>query len=119
MIVEGNLLQQSGVIAVERLLMGKRPFSAIFSANDQMAYGARLALYRRGIRVPDDISIAGFDDQPDSAFMTPPLTTVQQPAVELGKTAAITILNLLQNKPVDIPLFPTNLIIRESVARFR
>lgn len=119
LIVEGNFRRQSGVLAVETLLTRGQIFSAIFAANDQMAFGARLALFRRGIRVPDDISLVGFDDQPDSAFMTPPLTTIRQPAVELGETAARFMLHLLKEEPFVVPEFSTELIIRESVARFR
>ncbi|MCP4423233.1 MAG: substrate-binding domain-containing protein, partial [Chloroflexi bacterium] len=67
LVVEGNLQQQSGVLAVEMLLSRGRPFSAIFAANDQMAFGARLALYRRGIRTPEDVSLVGFDDESSAA----------------------------------------------------
>jgi LacI family transcriptional regulator len=119
LIVEGNLLHQSGVLAVERLLMRKRPFSAIFAANDQMAFGARLALFRRGVRVPDDVSLVGFDDHYSAAYAVPPLTTVRQPAVELGETAAAAILDLINGKTPNIPIFEPKLIIRESVSLIR
>jgi LacI family transcriptional regulator len=117
LVVEGNLRQQSGVLAIEMLLARGRPFSAIFAANDQMAFGARLALYRRGIRVPEDVSLVGFDDEPFAPYMVPPLTTVRQPDVELGQAAARAVLDMLQKKNYDLPLFETELIIRESVAR--
>lgn len=117
LVVEGNLQQQSGVLAVEMLLMRGRPFSAIFAANDQMAFGARLALYRRGIRVPDDVSLIGFDDEAFAPYMVPPLTTVRQPAVEIGRAAVRAILDLLQHKQPTLRPFDGELIARESVAR--
>jgi LacI family transcriptional regulator len=117
LIVEGNLQQQSGVLAVEMLLARGRPFSAIFAANDQMAFGARLALYRRGIRVPEDVSLVGFDDETFAPYMVPPLTTMRQPDTEIGQAAARAILDMLQKKQPDLPLFETELIVRESVAR--
>ncbi len=119
LIVEGTFRQQSGVLAVETLLAQRQTFSAIFAANDQMAMGARLALFRRGIRVPDDVSLIGFDDQSGAAFMTPPLTTVRQPATEMGEAAARILLHLLKNEPYEIPRFPTQLIIRESTSALR
>lgn len=119
LVVEGSLLQQSGALAVEMLLMQKRPFSAIFAANDQMAFGARLALYRRGIRVPDDVSLVGFDDEMTAAYTIPPLTTVRQPSVEMGQAAARAILNLINEKPVTHQTFQSQLIVRESVSRLR
>ncbi|MBK8899758.1 MAG: LacI family DNA-binding transcriptional regulator [Anaerolineaceae bacterium] len=119
LVVEGNLLQQSGALAVEMLLLQKRPFSAIFAANDQMAFGARLALYRRGLRVPDDVSLVGFDDEMTAAFTIPPLTTVRQPSVEMGQAAAAAVLNLINGKPVTQQTFPSQLIVRESVLRLR
>ena len=119
LIVAGDLRQQSGALAVEMLLMQKQPFSAIFAANDQMAIGARLGLYRRGIRVPDDVSLVGFDDETTVAFMIPPLTTVRQPAVDMGQAAAAAILDLINEKVPTIRKFEPKLIMRESVARLR
>jgi len=119
LVVEGNLQQQSGVLAVEMLLGRGRSFSAIFAANDQMAFGAGLALYRRGIRVPDEVSLVGFDDESSAAYMIPPLTTVRQPSVEMGHAAAKAILDLINKKPPVIEVFDAELIIRESVARHR
>lgn len=119
LLVEGNLQQQSGVLAVEMLLARGRPFSAIFAANDQMAFGARLALYRRGIRVPADVSLIGFDDESSAAYMVPPLTTIRQPSVQMGQKAAEAVLALINNKTPDLPLFQGELVVRESVARQR
>lgn len=115
LIVEGSFRSQSGLLAVETLLTRGKPFSAIFAANDQMATGARLGLYRRGIRVPDDVSLIGFDDQPHSAYMTPPLTTVRQPAEEMGLLAAQAVLEQLDGKPFALPMLSAELIMRESV----
>lgn len=115
LIVEGNFRRQSGVLAVETLLSRGISFSAIFAANDQMAYGTRLGLHRRGIRVPDDLSLVGFDDEPAASFMIPPLTTVRQPAVELGLEAAKVILAHLRGEDILIPRLEAELVIRESV----
>ena len=119
LVVEGNLQQQSGVLAVEMLLSRGRPFSAIFSANDQMAFGARLALFRRGIRVPQDISLVGFDDEASAAYMIPPLTTARQPADEIGKIAAQAILEMINGGSPELPTLEVELIVRESVNRHR
>ena len=115
MIVEGNFLNQSGLLAVETLFSRGKPFSAIFAANDQMATGAILGLHRRGVRVPDDVSIIGLDDQPMSAYTIPPLTTIRQPAEEMGHIAAKTMLKLLVDEPCNVPKLSTSLIVRESV----
>ncbi len=115
----GDFTEQSGLLATQSLLNRALMFSAIFAANDQMAYGARLALYRHGIRVPDDISLIGFDDQPASAYTTPPLTTVRQPTHAIGQAAAQAILRLLNGQPPALPALSTELIIRESAARRR
>ncbi|MGB1252668.1 MAG: LacI family DNA-binding transcriptional regulator [Candidatus Promineifilaceae bacterium] len=119
LVVEGRFSEQSGVLAVEMLLMRGRSFSAIFAGNDQMAYGARLALFRHGIRVPRDVSIVGYDDQPVSAYVIPPLTTVSHPANEIGRTAAKSILNLMKGKQEQIEPFAAELIVRESSSMFR
>jgi LacI family transcriptional regulator len=117
--VQGDFLEQSGVMAVEMLLMRRRTFSAIFAANDQMAMGARLALYRRAIRVPEEVSIIGFDDQSQSAYFTPPLTTVRQPSFQMGEVGAKAMLRLLNGEPASIPQFSGELIVRESTSRRR
>ncbi|MGI9518881.1 MAG: LacI family DNA-binding transcriptional regulator [Pirellulaceae bacterium] len=119
LVAEGNFNGQSGVLAVESLLTRGQTFTAIFAANDEMAYGARLALYRRGIRVPEDVSLIGFDDQPNSAFMTPPLTTIRQPAIRLGEAAAQALLSALSGEEFDPPELAAELVIRESVNRIR
>lgn len=120
LVVEGDFSSRSGLLAVETMLLRGHPFSAIFSSNDEMAFGARLALYRRGIRVPEDVSLIGFDNQPNSAFMTPPLTTVSQPAIEMGIEAAKLMLSLLSDqsdRPYQRATLEAELLIRESVAR--
>ncbi len=116
LILEGNFEEQSGLIATEALLAAGTPFTAIFASNDQMAYGAGLALFRRGIRVPRDVSIVGFDDQPSAAFAWPPLTTVRQPALRMGHAAAQALLSQLRGDGFALPTFTTELVVRESTA---
>lgn len=119
LIIEGDFSEKSGLLAIQSLLMRGQTFSAIFAANDQTAYGARLGLFRQGLRVPDDISIIGFDDQIGSAYMIPPLTTVRFPGETMGQVAARAILDLLKDRSFTPPGFEAELIIRESVARHR
>jgi LacI family transcriptional regulator len=117
LIVEGDYTEPSGVMAVEMLMSRKNLFSAIFATNDQMAYGARLALHRHGLRVPEDISVVGFDDQAPTAYMIPPLTTIQRQPLDIGEAAGQGLLQLMQGKPIALPNFKSKLIIRESVIR--
>lgn len=117
LMLEGNFSAQSGVLAINTLLMRGKPFSAVFCANDMVAYGARLALSRRGIRVPEDVSLVGFDDQAESAFTTPPLTTVRQPAVEMGELAAKGLIELMQGQTCEFEMPRAELVCRESVRR--
>jgi len=117
LIIEGDFTEPSGVMAVEMLLMRGHIFSAIFAANDQMAYGARLALYRRGLRVPDDVSLVGFDDQAPSAYTIPPLTSIRRPPLEIGEAVGQALVSLIQGKSVTLPKFQSTLVIRESVIR--
>jgi LacI family transcriptional regulator len=119
LIQEGDFTAQSGLIGVNGLLARGRPFTAVFCANDMMAFGARLALQRHGIRVPDDVSIVGFDDQAESSYVSPPLTTVRQPGVEMGELAARTLLKMIQGEPCKVPILHGELQYRESVARVR
>jgi LacI family transcriptional regulator len=119
LVIEGNYQERAGLLATEQLLSRHTDISAIFCANDQTAFGARLALHRKGIRVPEDISLLGFDDLFASSFTTPPLTTVRQPGEEMGMNAARLVLSLLEQRPlIPTPLNPT-LIVRESTSRIR
>ena len=100
--------------AVGRLLDSGRAFSAIFAANDQMAFGASLGLHWRGLKVPHDVSVVGFDDLPISRFALPPLTTVHHPAYELGQQASLVMLQLLNGeKPLGQVPAP-RVIVRQS-----
>ena len=119
LVVQGDFQESSGSLAVATLLESRTLFTAIFCANDQMAYGARLALYRRGIRVPEEVSLVGFDDTRNSEYMMPPLTTVRQPMHELGLSAATALLNLLNDEEVHLEKIVPQLVIRESASRAR
>jgi LacI family transcriptional regulator len=119
LIVGAQLDEESGLAAVEELLARGEPFSAIFAANDQSAYGAMLGLFNHGYRIPTDMSLVGFDDQFLSAYTLPPLTTVRQPSTEMGRAAAEGLLRLLSNEEPALPQFPTNLIIRKSASHVR
>ena len=114
LVAPGNFSEHSGLLAVERLLDSRTRFSAIFAANDQMAFGASLGLYRRGLRVPDDVSMVGFDDVAGSLYMVPPLTTVHNPIQEIGELAARAMLSLLAGERPAVEVPAPRLIVRES-----
>jgi LacI family transcriptional regulator len=115
LVAPGNYVESGGLAAMNMLLDRGLPFTAVFAANDDSAYGAMLALYRRGLRVPDDVSIVGFDDVGHSAFSLPPLTTVRQPLRELGREAANAIVALIGGRnPPHGAMVRQELIVRES-----
>lgn len=114
LVMPGNFTEASGLAAVERLIDGGEPFTAIFAANDQMAFGAGLGLYRRRLRVPDDVSLVGYDDLLVSVYAIPPLTTVHHPVHELGQCAAQAMLELLAGRMPTLALPAPRLIVRES-----
>ncbi len=119
LIVTGDFEEPSGLAGMQSLLDRRVGFSAVFAGNDQMAYGAMLALHQRGLRVPHDVSVVGFDDQRGASYTTPPLTTVRQPAEEMGRAAAAGVLRVLRGEPLALPVFSTKLIVRQSTARYR
>ena len=114
LIVDGDFSAQSGVQAVNQLIRSKRRFTAIFAANDMTAFGAHLALHQHGLHVPNDVSLVGFDDQAEAAYMTPPLTTMRQPAREMGAQAARAVLALIKNESFESKPLQATLQIRES-----
>ncbi len=119
LVVEGDYQERSGLFGIETLFARGAMFTAVACANDQTAYGARLALYRRGIRVPEDVSLIGFDDLQSSRYTTPPLTTVRQPIVEMGRIASKLTLELLLGKSIKSPPIKAELVIRESTSVLR
>lgn len=119
LILECEFSEQAGLMAIEAFMKNGTLFSAIFAANDQLADGCLLGLSRHRLRVPDDISLVGFDDQPGSAYTLPPLTTVRQPTYDMGYMAAKGVLSLLRHEELALPQLTTQLMIRESTARRR
>ncbi|MFJ2551737.1 LacI family DNA-binding transcriptional regulator [Microbacterium sp. NPDC087591] len=114
-IVAGDFTSAGGVAGAERLLDESASCTAVFAANDLMAIGAMGVLRKRGLRIPDDIAIAGFDDVPSAADTVPPLTTVRQPSREQGAALAATALALVAGEPVEQgQVLATELIVRES-----
>jgi LacI family transcriptional regulator len=118
-VLHADFMESGGMLAINQLLESRAIFTAVFASNDQMAYGARLALYRRNIRVPEDISLVGYDDLPNSTYSMPPLTTVRQPVYDIGKLAAQAMLKLIAGDTADITAPPLELVVRESTRRLR
>ncbi|HEU4544278.1 MAG TPA: LacI family DNA-binding transcriptional regulator [Jiangellaceae bacterium] len=115
---QGDFSHQSGFDSARELLDGGELLTAIVASSDQMAFGAYEAIRQHGLRIPDDISVIGFDDLPEARWSSPPLTTVRQPLAEMGALAARTILRLASGEGVDSPRveLATTLIERESSA---
>ena len=90
--VQGAFSYESGIEAGNRLLDLKRPPTAIFAANDDMAAGVIRAACERGLAVPRDISVCGFDDTPIARHIYPALTTIRQPTSEMGRLATLQLL---------------------------
>ncbi len=112
----GQFHYSEGYAAAQALLALAVPPTAIFASNDDMAFGAMEALREQGVRVPDDMSVVGFDGIPQAALMHPPLTTVSQPLAKMGRVATQMLLDQLSDpeKPIRRIELPTELIIRGS-----
>ncbi|WP_433555768.1 LacI family DNA-binding transcriptional regulator [Pseudonocardia xinjiangensis] len=118
-LVEGDWSARSGYCGMRAMLAADPALTAVFAANDQMALGALRALDEAGRRVPEDVSVVGFDDVPEAEFFRPPLTTVRQHFAEAGQRAVHLLLDLIrpQESPADAtppPLVPTELVVRRS-----
>ena len=117
LVTQGDYQVVTGVAATDRLLASRRKFTAVFAANDQMAYGAALSLHRKGLRIPMDVSLIGFDDLSHSLYVAPPLSTIHQPAYELGQLTASSILQMLVGSKPSAVMPAPQLIVRESTAK--
>lgn len=115
LIKQGDFNSESGYEKTIELIDSRVPFSAIFAANDQTAYGAIKALHDRGLRVPQDVAVIGFDDLSTSKYFTPSLTTMRQPIEEIGAVCAESMVRFLEaGKQLKPRLPPIELIIRQS-----
>lgn len=113
----GNSGMTRGYELCEELLEEKVAFSALFACNDDMALGASKALHQAGLRIPQDISLFGFDDAPSAKWLEPGLSTVYLPIDNMITTAIDQAIKLANGEPIEtIPPFTGTLVLRESVA---
>ncbi|WP_113626689.1 LacI family DNA-binding transcriptional regulator [Pectobacterium peruviense] len=117
-VAHGTSMVASGYQAARQLLHNGVSFSALFVSNDDMAIGAMKALYEAGKRLPQDVSVFGFDDEPCATYLHPSLSTVYMPIEEMAATAITQVLDLIAGKDVK-PLqpFTGELKLRESVQK--
>ncbi len=118
LVVESDWAVEGGERAAGALLDAREPPTAIFAFNDHMAIGVLRAAQARGLGVPDDLSVVGFDDMEQAANVTPALTTVRQPLAEMGRIAVSLLVRLLQKQRLEgtnIEL-RTRLVVRDSTA---
>ncbi len=116
LVLQGGFERDIAEAAMREFIKSDHPhFDAVFAGDDDAAIGVLIALKEAGFRVPEDVSVAGFDDQKSSAFLNPPLTTVRAPTELVGKVAGENIFALLEGLPVDpVTLLPTDIILRRS-----
>ena len=119
---EGNWSSESGSLAFQRLLEQYTEMDAIFIGNDQMALGVIQIARQKGLEIPDDIGLVGFDNIPESAYFCPPLTTMQQDHYSLAKLAVEEIIKTIESVwdgaeldgPVNSIILPPTLVVRQS-----
>jgi LacI family transcriptional regulator len=118
LVARGNFTTESGHAATLALLDLEEPPTAIFAFNDEMAIGTLQAARERGLRLPEDLSIVGFDDLEHAAIVSPALTTVRQPLAEMGRMAVSLLIRLLDNQRLEAlnVELATRLVVRESTA---
>ncbi len=121
LVYEGDFDQPDGYNGTLKLLELPSPPTAIFASNDVMAFGAMDAVRSCGLRIPEDVSVVGFDNIPQSALVRPALTTVLQPLEHMGRVATQILLDMLKDpgKKITRIELPTELIIRDSVSDIR
>ncbi|TQM63765.1 LacI family DNA-binding transcriptional regulator [Humibacillus xanthopallidus] len=118
-LLPGDWSPASGYAAGQRLA-DDAGVTAVFAGNDQMALGALRALREAGLRVPEDVSLVGFDDIPEAAYLSPPLTTVHQDFTTVGRQAIAVLTAVLRgDEPPTGGLLPAPLVVRGSTATAR
>ena len=117
-VMNGDFSIESGSVGAERLLGRKEPPTAIFCFNDEMAMGVIQTARLRGLRIPHDLSVVGFDDIRFARYFDPPLTTVAQPMRQIGEGTVRLLLEILRGKdrPPESVTLPHTLVVRSSTA---
>ena len=116
--IESDFVVGGGIAAARRLLDLPEPPTAIFAFNDNLAIGAMQAAPERGLTVPDDLSVVGFDDVSLAGMVTPALTTVRQPLAEMGRMAVSLLTRLIEGQRIEAlhVELATRLVVRASTA---
>ena len=107
---------QSGFACMQALLNSGKEFTAVFVASDNVSMGAKSAVREAGLRIPDDISMIGFDDIPWAQYSDPPLTTIRLPAQKMASEACMLLLDLMKGLETDVQhlVLDTELVVRKS-----
>lgn len=114
-VANGDFTRESGAVAMRQLLEDDPALDAVFVASDLMAHGALRSLREAGRRVPDDVAVVGFDDVEIARYTDPPLTTVRQPIIDIGREMVRQLLRIARGEAVEEALIlPTELVVRES-----
>ncbi len=120
LIREGDFGSESGYLATLSLLADAAKPTAIFAANDRMAFGVMAAASDSGLSIPDDLALIGFDDTPTARYLRPSLTTVSIPAYEMGTSAARLLMKQLDGEPTQETIWlSTRLVMRQSSGKNR
>jgi DNA-binding LacI/PurR family transcriptional regulator len=115
MVALGDFTRESGASAMRQLLEDDPALDAVFIASDLMAHGALRTLREAGRRVPEDVAVIGFDDVEMARYTDPPLTTVRQPILEIGRQMARQLLRMAAGEPIaHAVVLPTELVLRDS-----
>jgi LacI family transcriptional regulator len=117
----GDFSKEIGFLCAQRLLSLPNPPTAIFAANDQSAFGVYQAAREAGARIPADLSVLGFDNIPESAYIIPPLTTVDQSIEQMGFIATDLLVRLITDQELENRIYtiPTQLVVRASCTSVR
>ena len=120
LVKRGTWSPESGYLLARELLAGPERPTAVFSANDQMAFGVIKAAREMGLNVPKDLAVVGFDNVPPGSYFDPPLTTVEIPMYDIGVATMRMLIDLLSGEPFEkLRLFKTKLLVRGSTTGTR
>ena len=112
--VDAESAEHCGYAAAVALLERGLPFEAVFAASDLIAIGAMQAFRERGLRIPGDVAVVGFDDIPAARIASPTLTTVVQDTIRAGELLVDALVRLIAREPVESVRMPASLVVRES-----